>query len=341
MKEYFEGKIVLVTGGAGSIGSGLVRRLLQFRSVIVRIFDNNESALFDLEHDLLSRKIRTLVGDIRDKNRLRRAIEGADVVFHTAALKHVPLCEYNAFEAVKTNIIGTQNLIDVAMDEAVEKLITISTDKAVKPINVMGATKLLVEKLTISANLYRGKRKTAFSCVRFGNVLGTQGSVIPLFAKQIKNGRPLTMTNSKMTRFVMDLPQAIDLIIEAAKIAQGGEIFISKMPAVQIKDLAVVMKEELAKKYKQPRKPIKIAITGKRVGEKIFEELITEDELENLYENKRMFVVLPQINNRRHKLLNNLPKNFRKSKIKEYSSKSVKLLSKRELKALIKKAGAI
>ena len=208
MKDFYEGKVILITGGVGSIGSEIVRKILEYEPRAVRVLDNNETGLFDLEQELQSEKIRIFVGDVRDKERLKRAIEDVDLVFHAAALKHVPLCEYNPFEAVKTNVIGTQNLIDVAIDEEVEKIITISTDKAVNPINVMGATKLLAERLTISANFYKGDRETAFSCVRFGNVLYSRGSVLPLFEEQIKKGF-ITLTDSNMTRFIMNTSQAV------------------------------------------------------------------------------------------------------------------------------------
>lgn len=335
MKNYFEGKTILVTGGVGSIGSELVRKVIEHDPGAVRIIDNNETGLFNLEEELQSKKIRLLVGDIRDKERLKRAIEGVDIVFHAAALKHVPLCEHNPSEAVKTNIIGTQNLIDVAMDEEVEKLITISTDKAVNPVNVMGATKLLTEKLTVSANFYKGKRKTAFSCVRFGNVLDTRGSVIPLFRKQIQNGGPLTITNSDMTRFMMSIPKAVELVLKAAEMAEDGEIFILKMPALRIGDLAEVMVEGLAPKYGYDPDEIEIRTIGKRAGEKIYEELMTEDETENVYESKEMFVILPQTFDITSKMSYKLPDNFKKTQKKVYSSNGVKLLTKEEIISLL------
>ena len=327
LDEFYKDKTILVVGGVGSIGSEIVRELLQFNITVVRVLDTNETGLFDLKHNLQSEKIRPLVGDIRDKERLKRAIEDVDVVFHAAALKHVPLCEYNPFEAVKTNIIGTQNLIDVAMDEEVEKLITISTDKAVNPVNVMGATKLLAERLTTSANFYKGRRKTAFSCVRFGNVLDTRGSVIPLFRKQIKNGEPLTITDPNMTRFMMSIPKAVELVLKAAEMAKGGEIFILKMPVLRIGDLAEVMVEELSPKYGHNPNEIEIKTIGKRMGEKLYEELMTEGEAMNAYEDEEMFVVLPQI-----------PKNkigSKKGRIWGYVSKNEQLLTKEEINKLL------
>ena len=334
LREFYKDKTILVTGGAGSIGSEIVRKILEFDPKAVRILDNNETRLFELEQELQSEKIRTFVGDVRDKERLKRAVESVDIIFHAAALKHVPLCEYNPFEAVKTNVTGTQNLIEVAMDEEVEKFITISTDKAVNPVNVMGATKLLAERLTISANFYKGKRRTAFSCVRFGNVLYSRGSVLPLFEKQIKKGF-ITLTDSEMTRFIMKMSQAVELILKATKMAKGGEIFILKMPAVKIKDLAEVMIKELAPKYGYKPEEIKIKITGRRAGERLYEELMTEDEAENAYEDEEMFVVLLQNFGLTGKSSYILPDNFKKSQKGEYSSKAVKLLSKEEIRLLL------
>ena len=336
LKNFYEDKIILVTGGVGSIGSEIVRKVLMSNPEAVRVLDSNETGLFDLEQELQSEKIRLFVGDVKDKERLRRAIEDVDVVFHAAALKHVPLCEYNPFEAVKTNVVGTQNLIDVAMDEEVEKFITISTDKAVNPVNVMGATKLLAERLTVSANFYKGERKTAFSCVRFGNVLDTRGSVIPLFRNQIQNGGPLTVTDLNMTRFMMSIPKAVELVLKSAEMAKGGEIFIFKMPALRIGDLAGVMIHELAPECGYVPDEIEIKNIGKRLGEKLYEELMTEEEAMTAYEDEEMFVVLPQTADIVGELLYKLPENFKKSEKREYSSKNVKLLTREEVKAIIK-----
>ena len=336
MKNYFEGKTIIVTGGVGSIGSEIVRSILGYNPKVVRVLDSNETGLFDLELELQSGKIRLFVGDVKDKERLRRAIEGVDIVFHAAALKHVPLCEYNPFEAVKTNVIGTQNLIDVAMDEEVEKFITISTDKAVNPVNVMGATKLLAERLTVSANFYKGKRNIAFSCVRFGNVLDTRGSVIPLFRKQIQKGGPLTITDPNMTRFMMSIPKAVELVLKTAEFAKGGEIFIFKMPALRVGDLAETMIKELAPEYGYDHNEIEIKTIGRRAGEKLSEELMTEDEAENAYESEEMFIVLPQIFDTISELLSyKLPDNFKKTQKGVYSSKGGKLLTKDEIRSLL------
>ena len=322
MKSFYKDKVVLVTGGSGSIGREIVKKLLEANPKAIRVFDNNETALFDLEQELNSDKIRTFIGDIRDKDRLKRAFENVDIIFHAAALKHVPLCEYNPFDAVKTNVLGTQNVLDAALDKNVEKVIMVSTDKAVNPINVMGATKLLAERLTVSANYYRGNRRTVFSCVRFGNVLNSRGSVVPTFQKQIKNGGPVTVTDSEMTRFIMHIPDAARLILRAGQMAHGKEIFILKMPAVNIVDLADVMVEELAPEYGYVPEKIEIEIMGKRLGEKMYEELMTEDEALCAVDDGRLFIL-------------NSKKEVNPDNGFEYNSDSVEKLSKDQIKSII------
>ena len=331
LKNFYKDKTILVTGGVGSIGSEIVKKVLEFEPKSVRVLDINETGLFDLEHELNNKKVRSFIGDVRDKNRLKRAIEGVDIVFHAAALKHVPLCEYNPFEAVKTNVIGTQNLIDVAIDEEVEKFITISTDKAVNPINVMGATKLLTERLTISANYYKGNRKTVFSCVRFGNVMGSRGSVIPLFINQIKEKKRVTLTNPNMTRFVMSISHAVKLVLRSCKMATGGEIFVLKMPVVRIGDLTKALINEIAPKFGYTPEEIKTDTIGKRIGEKDHEELLTEDEAKNAYENDTMFVILSSGHENIFPL-----KGFKKSKVKKYSSDSSANLTQDEIREMLK-----
>jgi len=318
MESFYKGKTILVTGGSGSIGCEIVKKLVSLPVNSIRVFDNNETALFDLETDLNSPKIRTLIGDIRDLDRLNRAFEDVDIIFHAAALKHVPLCEFNPFDAVKTNVIGTQNVLDAAINCNVEKVILVSTDKAVNPINVMGATKLLAERLILSANSYTGRKKTVFSCVRFGNVLNSRGSVIPLFEKQIKSGGPLTITDSDMTRFIMNIEDAASLILKSGQRAKGGEIFILKMPAVKITDLADVMIEILAPKYGLNPKNIDIQFIGKRTGEKLYEELMTEDEITFAHEEKELFILNNIINDKNDFIYNSdLVEHLNKDKIKE------------------------
>jgi FlaA1/EpsC-like NDP-sugar epimerase len=324
---FCKDKTFLVTGGAGSIGSALVRKLLELSPKSIRVYDIDETRLFDLEESIQSKKLRILVGDIRDQERLKRALEGVDIILHAAALKHVPLCEYNPFEAVKTNVVGTQNVINASLDANVDKMILISTDKAVNPVNVMGATKLLAERLTISANNYKGSKKTVFSCVRFGNVLNSRGSVIPTFVNEIQHGGPITITDLKMTRFVMSIPNATDLILKAVCLANGGEIFILKMPSLRISDLADVMIEQLAPKYGRNPSDIKATVIGRRSGEKIYEELITPDEAQYV-EDKCEFYSLDRA--------------LRNHAIScAYTSETTKILNKNEIKKLLAEIGLI
>jgi len=325
--SIYKDKTILVTGGVGSIGSQVVKNLLNLDPEVVRILDINESKLFEFEEDFDSRKVRTFIGDVRDKSRLEKAIEDVDIVFHAAALKHVPLCEYNPFEGVKTNVNGTQNLIDVALDEEVERVITISTDKVVNPINVMGATKLLAERLTTSANLYKGTRKTIFSVVRFGNVLNSRGSLLPTIKKQIKKGGPVSLTHPEMTRFVMSIDEACKLVIKAAKIARGGEIFILKMPALKIKDLIDVIIEELSPLYGYSSDEIEIKNIGIRPGEKLYEELMTEEEASYAEEIEDMFVVFSEESFEKEK-----ENNFNFS----HRSDETKLLDAKDIKRILK-----
>jgi len=294
--DYYKDKTILVTGGAGSIGSEIVRKLSTLEPSVIRAFDNDETALFNLSSQVDGKQliVRPLYGDIGDVDRLEMAMEGVDIVFHAAAMKHVPICEYNPFEAIKTNVIGTQNVITAALRQNVDKFILISTDKAVNPLNVMGTTKQLAEKLTISSNHYRGMKRTKLSCVRFGNVLNSRGSVVPIFLEQIKRGGPVTVTNPDMTRFMMTIPEAVDFILHSTSISMGREIFIKKMKAVRISDLAESMIEYFAPKYGYRAGDIKIEVVGDRDGEKMDEELFSTDEVENVYENDEIYVVLPQ-----------------------------------------------
>lgn len=326
MRKMYRNKIILVTGGAGSIGKVLVKKILGYNPKAIRVLDINETGLFNLKQELPTIKIRTLVGDIRDKERLIRAMEDVNIVFHAAALKHVSLCEANPFEAVQTNVLGTKNLIEVAMSERIEKFITISTDKAVNPINVLGASKLLAERLTVSAKLYKGRRRSVFSCVRFGNVLNSQGSVLPIFKNQLEKGGPITVTHKDMTRFIMSIDRAIELVFKAARLSKGGEIFIFKMQALRVEDLAKAMIEELSSIYGYNPQKIKIKFIGKRIGEKMHEELMTKEEADLAYETDDMFI------------LNffNHDKKTRKNQRKIYKSSDCKFLSIEKIRELLR-----
>jgi FlaA1/EpsC-like NDP-sugar epimerase len=330
MRSFYEGKTILVTGGVGSIGSAIVRKLLEYNPKTIRVLDNNETALFTMGEAMDPDKIRLLYGDIRDKGRIIRAVEDVEIIFHAAALKHVPLCELNAFEAVQTNVLGTTNLLEAAMDEEVDHLITISTDKAVNPINVMGASKLLAERLTVSANYYKGSRKTLFSCVRFGNVLNSQGSVIPVFREQIRHGGPVKVTDPGMTRFIMNIEEATELVLKAAYKSKGGEIFILKMPVLSVEDLAKAMIEKYAPLHGIDPEQIEIKYVGKRDGEKIYEELMNENEAEMVVETEDMFI-LPTFENN-HKRHNG-------TKEKIYKSIDEQLMPIEDIIAMIEKLG--
>ncbi len=282
-------KTVLVTGAAGTIGSALVEELANAGARGVRALDHGESELFYVFERLRQYKVSPLLGDIRDLERLRLAMSGVDIVFHTAALKHVELGEYNPFEVVETNLRGLDNVIRAALDSGVEKVIFTSSDKAVNPTNVMGASKMMGERLIIAANDIRGNRRTRFAAVRFGNVLGSRGSVIPIFAEAAIRGLPLRLTHPEMTRYVMTVPEAARLVIEAGTLAQGGEVFVTKMRAVRIADLAHVVATELAR-----GRVSDIVHTSPRLGEKLYEELLAFDEIGRAYETERMLVVLTQ-----------------------------------------------
>ena len=335
MKNLYKNKKILITGGTGSIGQEILREILKYEPTVVRILDVDETKQFELQQEYEGYdNVRFLLGDIRDKERLYRAVEDIDIIFHTAALKHVLACEYNPFEAVKTNVIGIQNLIDVAMDEEVEKVIFTSSDKAVNPTNVMGATKLLAERLTTSANYYKGARRTIFSSVRFGNVLGSRGSVIPLFKKQIEKGGPITITNNEMTRFIMPMHDAINLLFKATEFAQRGEIFVFKMDAIKITDLAEVMIEELAPKYGYTPEEIKIEIIGNKPGEKLYEELMTEDEARRALESEYMFILLPEMKEILHINKFSYP-SVSEAEVKAYTSKDIGHLTKEEIKEIL------
>ena len=288
LKEFFSGKRILVTGGAGSIGREIVNQLLKYDPLVVRVLDNKESDLFELDMEIDNKRLRMLVGDVRDYKRIEFAMENIDIVFHAAALKHVPLCEYNPFEAIKTNVIGTQNIIDASIKQNISKVIFISTDKSVNAINVMGATKLLAERIVTSSNLYTGHKNTTFSSVRFGNVLNSRGSVVPVFRGQIKNGY-ITITNPSMTRFIMSIGRAVELVLKSAVLANGGEIFIFKMPALTLENLATAIIE--IEKERGNTKDVDIRVIGARPGEKDDEELMTDCEAISAIETKDMLIL--------------------------------------------------
>jgi UDP-N-acetylglucosamine 4,6-dehydratase/5-epimerase len=291
-----QGRRVLVTGGSGTIGSRLVDKLLEADAAVVRIFGRDETKQFYQRQRLGGRDdVRFLVGDVRDRDRLMRATEDIDVVFHCAALKHVESSEYNPFEATQTNIIGTQNVIDACLAADVDTMILTSSDKAANPTSVMGASKLVAEKLVTAANNYRGPHATTFASVRFGNVLGSRGSALELFARQVEAGGPVTVTDPTMTRFVMTTDRAVELALQAAGRARGGEVFVFKMPVATLADLVAATIEVVAERSGLDPSTIETTPIAPRPGEKAYEELMTEEESTRARDIGEMYAVLPAI----------------------------------------------
>ena len=333
----FKEKTILVTGGTGSLGNALTDRLLNEGAKTVRIFSRNESKQIEMESKFNDDRLRFFVGDIRDSERLFSALEDVDIVFHAAALKHVPKIEYNPFESIKTNVIGSQNVIDNSLRQNVEKVICIGTDKAVSPLNTYGATKLLMEKLFVSANNYlnRDKYKTRFHAVRYGNVLGSSGSVIPKFIDLIKNDKPITITDSNMTRFTITMNEALDFILNAAKTGQGSEIFIPKLKSYEMSTLVETLIELFGE--------IKQETTGIRPGEKLHETLINNDEIRYTWNVNGMYM----LSNPHHKLFNDnelseLYNGITKvENLNSYSSDVAEKITKEELKNKIKESNLV
>lgn len=287
-------KRVLITGICGTVGQELLRQLVKVEPAEIIGLDNNESELFFLSQEYRQQPhIQFYLGDMRDRDTLMRKMNGMDIVLHCAALKHVILCEQSPRDAVQTNIQGTQNVIDAAVANRVERVLFTSSDKAVNPTNVMGTSKLMGERLMTAANAYRRDNGPIFASTRFGNILGSRGSVIPLFKRQISQGGPVTLTDPRMTRFIMTLEEAVRLVMESVFLAHGGEVFVTKMPVVRIEDLAYVMMQELSQRYEFDREQIKVQIIGSKPGEKLYEELMNDEETRRTVELARYFVVLP------------------------------------------------
>lgn len=297
MKNILQDKRVLVTGACGTVGSELVRQLLERYEVGEFIgVDNSESDLFFLEQKFSKLpNAHFYLADVRDREKLARVMRQIDVVFHTAAFKHVILCEKSPFEAVQTNIMGVQNIISAAIENNVGRVIFTSSDKAVNPTNVMGTSKLMGERLMTAANSNMKGAKTIFSSTRFGNVLGSRGSVIPIFRQQIRQGGPVTLTDSEMTRFIMSINQAVQLVIDSSFHVCGGEVFITKMPVIKVKDLAKAMIQELASDYGHRPENVQLKHIGVKPGEKMYEELMNIEETRRAVELSNYFVVLPAI----------------------------------------------
>jgi len=297
VQSFYEDKRVLITGACGTVGRELAIQILEkYNARELVCLDNNESALFFLEQELKRfDNVKYFLADVRDRDKLGKKMKGIDIVFHTAAFKHVIMCERSPFEAVQTNIFGVQNVIYGAMENGVGKVIFTSSDKAVNPTNVMGTSKLMGERLMTAANSNLRDGKTIFASTRFGNVLGSRGSVIPIFQEQIRKGGPVTLTDRDMTRFIMSKKDAVTLVIDSAQLARGGEVFVTKMPVIKIEDLAMTMVNALAPEYGHDPEKIRIDIIGVKAGEKMYEELMSMEEVRRSLELSRYFVVIPAI----------------------------------------------
>lgn len=281
--SIIDGKNILITGGSGSFGRKFTEIILKEHDPkSVRIFSRGELKQFEMHNHFKDNRLRFLIGDVRDKDRLYRAMNNVDIVIHAAALKQVPTCEYNPIEAIRTNVDGSVNLIDAAIDCSVERVMAISTDKAVHPVNLYGATKMVAEKLFIQANSYAGGRKKIFSCVRYGNVVGSRGSVIPAFREQ-KEAGTITITDNRMTRFWITLDHGVHFVIDCIERMEGGEIFVPKIPSMKITDIAKAVAPEAEWK-----------LTGIRPGEKLHEILLTEDEARHAKEFDSYFAIVPE-----------------------------------------------
>jgi FlaA1/EpsC-like NDP-sugar epimerase len=290
--SLFADRRVLVTGGTGSIGGAIVEALLAERPQAVRVISRDDSKQFELaQRHRDDPTLRMLIGDVRSRDRMDRAMAGIEHVFHAAAMKHVPACEYNPFEATETNVRGTQNVVEAAIDAGVERVLGISTDKAVDPTNVMGATKLLMERLLCAAEFYKGPVKTRFASVRFGNVIGSRGSLVPLIRGQVARGGPVTVTDPEMCRYMMPIADAVRLCFEAMARMEGGEVFILKMPRIRVGDLVEVLVEAYAPLFGYRTDEIAVETIGARPGEKWHEMLLTRGEARVAEEIDGMFVL--------------------------------------------------
>jgi UDP-N-acetylglucosamine 4,6-dehydratase len=324
--KEINGKNILITGGTGSFGNQMIEELSNYKPKSVVIYSRDEDKQHNMKENLKDRRIfknlKFVIGDVRDYDRLFAATKNMDIVFHAAALKQVPTVESHPYEAVKTNVIGAYNMMSVAVARKVKHVVAISTDKAVKPVNAMGITKALQEKIILSEDIT--KDGTVFCCVRYGNVLGSRGSVVPLWDIKLEKNQPLPITHPEMTRFILTLHEAIQLVFYSLKHAKGGEIFVKKAPSVKIEELAKMYAELKSKKKNYP-----VEYIGIRSGEKIHEVLVSQEEKRHMTEEKDHFVI--------HKENEFNKKSIKKSdSLQEYSSDTVKHLNKIQLEKLMK-----
>lgn len=335
----FENQRILVTGACGTVGSELVRHLLSnpaYQPAEVLGLDNDETRLFFLDHEFVDEpRARFLLADIRDRDTVSRSMKGIDIVFHAAALKHVILCERSPAQAVNTNIQGLQVIIESAIQHHVGRVIFTSSDKAVNPTSVMGTTKLMGERLITAANSQKLGGGPIFSSTRFGNILGSNGSVVPIFHRQIADGGPVTLTDAGMTRFVMTVGDAVELVLESAELAQGGEVLITKMPTLRIADLARAMIEELAPQYGHSADQIKLTEIGAKPGEKLYEELMSDEETRRAVELRHYFSILPAFRGIYHEIPYDYPDRSSRVVTRPYISSEETPLTVTEIRALL------
>ncbi len=324
--KNLSGSVILVTGGTGSFGNRVAGHLLKYKPAQIRIYSRDEKKQWEMRRAFP--QFRYIVGDVRDADRLSEAMRGVDYVFHAAALKQVPSCETYPFEAVKTNVLGSQNACQAAKYNGVKCLVALSTDKAVKPVNAMGISKAMLEKIVCSQNEFDSR--TVFCCVRYGNVMGSRGSVIPLFRDQIRKGVPLTLTVPTMTRFLLTLDQSVDLVLHAMTQARGGEVFVRKAPACTVRALA----ETMRLKYSEQRKRHPIEVIGIRPGEKLHEILVNEYEMQRVTEEPSYYTIHPEYRVSKHLTLKTLGE--------EYTSANTQRLKRpEEIGALLDAMGEV
>ncbi len=319
LSREFRGKNILITGGTGSIGLGIVKQLTKYRPKEIRILSNDENSIVESIENLGKNSIyKFMVGDVRDKDRLNLAIRDIDIVYHAAAMKHIDICEYNPFDAVKTNVVGTSNILEASIIEGVKKFIFISTDKATNPTSTLGGSKLLAERLTLDASTYVKKGGTKFAIVRFGNVIGSRGSVFQIFQNQIKMKKPLTVTDKRMTRFIMSISEASSMILKVTKTMKDGETFVLKMPSVRIEDLAKGMLHVYGARFPIYRNTSPVKISKSRERERFHEFLITNEELPFCHSNNDMYKISKTVNGK-------------KLSMKEFSSETAPRISQSKL----------
>lgn len=325
INEYLEGKNILITGGTGSFGHQIVSQLLRFKPNRITIFSRDEKKQNDMQNEFEGHNdiLQFVLGDVRDYAKTYETMKNVDTVYHAAALKQVPNCETHPFEAVKTNTLGAENVRRAAIENGVELVVAVSTDKAVKPINVMGMTKAIQERIMLNAS--NRKWGTRFICVRYGNIIGSRGSVIPFFKQRIEEGRFLPITSCKMTRFLLRLEEAIDLVFKATVEGESGQLFVKKTPACYIIDLAKGMSKAISGKDDYPMKEV-----GIRPGEKIHEVLVSEEEMHRAGETETHYVIHPY---------GKLEKPLLMSDLIEYTSTTTRILKEEEIVSLLRKEG--